>query len=123
MIKYNEAQSIRKIYEQIVKKLQEEKLNFDNQLSQFEKTLKSRKQDGLELHLMSRDANHAKEVAKAELQRFEQQIIEERKQREKDLQHRKEMAKQKLELSETMEKKVIFYFLYWFIFFYLGLES
>jgi hypothetical protein len=64
MIKYNEAQSIRKTYEQIVKRLQEERLTFDNQLANFEKTLKAKKQDAAQLELMSRDANHAKEVAK-----------------------------------------------------------
>lgn len=31
MIKYNEAQSIRKTYDQIVKRLKEERVNFDNQ--------------------------------------------------------------------------------------------
>ncbi|KAI9333330.1 hypothetical protein BDR26DRAFT_898591 [Obelidium mucronatum] len=64
MIKYNEAQSIRKTYEHIVKRLQDERLTFDNQLATFEKTLKAKKQDSLELEMMSRDANHAKEVAK-----------------------------------------------------------
>ena len=32
MIKYNEAQSIRKTYEQIVRRLKEERIGFDNQL-------------------------------------------------------------------------------------------
>ncbi|KAJ3215197.1 hypothetical protein HK099_006482 [Clydaea vesicula] len=107
LIKYNEAQSIKKTYDQIVKKLQEERLTFDNQLANFEKTLKDRKQDAAELELMSKDANHAKEVAKAELARFEQQINEERKQREKDLQHRKELARQKMEFSEKLDRKAL----------------
>ncbi|KAJ3209926.1 hypothetical protein HDU67_005818 [Dinochytrium kinnereticum] len=105
MIKYNEAQSIRKTYEHIVKRLQEERLSFDNQLANFEKCLKSKKQDALELEMMSRDANHAKEVAKAELARFEQQINEERKQRERDLQTRKELVKQKMEINDKLDRK------------------
>ncbi|KAI8927052.1 hypothetical protein BC831DRAFT_504122 [Entophlyctis helioformis] len=105
MIKYNEAQSIRKTYEQIVKRLQDERLSFDNQLANFEKTLKAKKQDAAELEMMSRDANHAKEVAKAELGRFEQQINEERKQREKDLQMRKELVKHKLEINDKLDRK------------------
>ncbi|KAJ3387725.1 hypothetical protein HDU84_000604 [Entophlyctis sp. JEL0112] len=105
MIKYNEAQSIRKTYEQIVKRLQDERLTFDNQLATFEKTLKAKKQDAVELEMMSRDANHAKEVAKAELARFEQQINEERKQRERDLQMRKELVKQKMEINDKLERK------------------
>jgi coiled-coil domain-containing protein 151 len=106
MIKYNETQSIKKTYELIVKRLQEERLTFDNQLTNFEKGQRSKKQDAAELDMMSRDANHAKEVAKAELARFEQQINEERKQREKDLQLRKEMVKHKLEISDKTDKKV-----------------
>lgn len=105
MIKYNEAQSIRKTYEHIVKRLQDERLTFDNQLATFEKTLKAKKQDALELEMMSRDANHAKEVAKNELARFEQQINEERKFRERELQMRKELVKQKLEFSEKLDRK------------------
>ncbi|TPX62362.1 hypothetical protein PhCBS80983_g00563 [Powellomyces hirtus] len=104
-IKYNEAQAVRKTYEQIVKRLQEERLTFDNQLTNFEKTLKIKKQDALELEMMSRDANHAKEVAKAELTRFEQQINEERKEREKDLQARKELVKQKMEVADKIDWK------------------
>jgi len=100
VIKYNEAQSIRKTYELIVKRLQEERLNFDNQLSNLEKTIRAKKQDGAELEMMSRDANHAKEVAKVELAGFEQQINEDRKQREKDLSSRKEMVKAKLEAND-----------------------
>ncbi|KAJ3129097.1 hypothetical protein HK100_008836 [Physocladia obscura] len=105
MIKYNEAQSIRKTYEHIVKRLQDERLTFDNQLATFEKTLKAKKQDSLELEMMSRDANHAKEVARAEHARFEQQINEERKQRDRDLQVRKELVKQKMEVIDKLERK------------------
>lgn len=32
IIKYNEAQSIRKTYEQIVKRLKDERITFDNQV-------------------------------------------------------------------------------------------
>ena len=45
MIKYNEAQSIRKTYEQIVKRLREERVGFDNQLSAIERTLGSKQHD------------------------------------------------------------------------------
>ncbi|KAI9106169.1 hypothetical protein DFS34DRAFT_49148 [Phlyctochytrium arcticum] len=104
-IKYNEAQAVRKTYEQIAKRLQEERLTFDNQLANFERTLKAKRQDATELEMMSRDAGHAKEVAKTELARFEQQINEERKQREKDLQMRKELVKQKLEIADKIDWK------------------
>lgn len=53
MIKYNEAQSIRKTYEQIVKRLREERVNFDNQLAAIERTLDARRRDYEELLLLS----------------------------------------------------------------------
>lgn len=107
MIKYNEAQSVRKTYEHIVKRLQEERLSFDNQLGHFERSLKSKKQDAKELEMMSKDANHAKECAKAELSRIETHNIDERKQRDKSLQTKKEVVKQRLqELQEKLDRKV-----------------
>jgi DNA repair exonuclease SbcCD ATPase subunit len=106
LIKYNEAQSIKKMYEQIIKKLQEEQLTFDQQLAYYEKTLKIKKQDIIELESMSRDANHAKEIAKSELIKFEQKVNEERKHREKELETKKEMVKQKLEFHEKNDRKV-----------------
>ncbi|KAI9014788.1 hypothetical protein BC832DRAFT_546480 [Gaertneriomyces semiglobifer] len=104
-IKYHEAQAVRKVYEQIVKRLQEERLTFDNQLANFEKALKVKKQDAMELESMSRDANHAKEVAKTELAMIEQQINEERKQREKDLYARRELVKHKMEIADKIDWK------------------
>ncbi len=83
MIKYNEAQSIRKTYEQIVKRLKEERIGFDNQLAAIERTLRAKEKDLEELVLMSHDAQHAKEMAKAELSKLELQIAEERRAREK----------------------------------------
>lgn len=66
MIKYNEAQSIRKTYEQIVKRLREERVGFDNQLAALERTLNAKRHDYEELLLLSGDANHAKEMAVSE---------------------------------------------------------
>ena len=74
LVKYNEAQSIRKTYEQIVKRLKEERMGFDNQLAAIERTLKAKEHDLEELILMSHDANHAKEVAKAELAKIDMQL-------------------------------------------------
>jgi len=41
---------------------------------------------------MSHDANHAKEIAKAELGKVDLQLLAERQQREKDLQERRAQA-------------------------------
>merc|ERR1711939_543849 len=105
MIKYNEAQSIRKTYEQIVKRLKEERIGFDNQLAAIERTLKAKEKDLEELVLMSHDAQHAKEVAKGELLKLEHTLTEERKQREKELADRRALVQQKVEMNQRMEKR------------------
>ena len=78
MIKYNEAVSIKKAYEAIVKRLREERVGFDNQLAAIERTLKAKDHDYQELLHMSRDANRAKEAAQVELHRFRQAFNDER---------------------------------------------
>ena len=98
-------QSIRKTYEQIVKRLKEERIGFDNQLAAIERTLKAKEKDLEELVLMSHDAQHAKEVAKAELLKLEHQLMEEKKQREKELADRRALVQQKVEMNQRMEKR------------------
>ncbi|KAL7748508.1 hypothetical protein RI367_006203 [Sorochytrium milnesiophthora] len=107
IIKFNETQSIRKVYDEIVKRLQEERLTFDIQLAHFDRTLHQKKLDAAELEVMSRDANHAKELAKTELARIEERIAEDRKTREKDLALRKELVRQKIETNESLEQKLL----------------
>lgn len=106
MIKFNETQAIRKIYDQILKQLQEERRTFDSQLENFEKTLKAKKLDSFELEAISKDASHSKDVAKTELARIETRLTEERRIREKEIQRRKELIKQKKQLDEKTERKV-----------------
>lgn len=105
MIKYNEAQSIRKTYEQIVKRLKEERVGFDNQLHAIERTLKAKERDYEELLLLSHDAYHAKEMAQAELHRFEQGVMEERNQRDKEVQEKKLLVQQRVEMNQRLEQR------------------
>merc|ERR1711988_1694448 len=105
VIKYNEAQSIRKTYEQITKRLKDERITFDNQLAAIEKTLKAKEHDYEELLLMAHDANHAKEAARAELARFEQAVAEERRQREKELNERRAQARARQEMMTRAENR------------------
>ena len=90
MIKYNEAQSIRKTYEQIVRRLKEERVGFDNQLAAIERTLSAKQRDFEELMLLAGDANHARETALGELDRVRAGYEEERKRRR---QEKKELEK------------------------------
>ena len=103
MIKYNEAQSIRRTYEQIVKRLKEERIGFDGQLAAVERTLKAKDHDLEELTLMLHDATHSKEQAKGELARLEDQLLEERKHRDEELK-----AKRKIVVWRSASKRAIF---------------
>merc|ERR1712190_633639 len=105
MIKYNEAQSIKKTYEAIVKRLKEERIGFDNQLAAIEHTLKSKERDYEELLLLSHDAYHAKEMAQAELHRFEQGVMEERNQRDKEVQEKKMLVGQRVSMNKRLEQR------------------
>jgi len=105
MIKYNEAQSIRKTYDQIVKRLKEERVNFDNQLGAIEATLHAKEHDYEELLLMSHDASHAKDVAKAELLKLQSLVAEERKAREKELTERRNAVQAREEMHNRMVER------------------
>tara|TARA_B110001452_G_scaffold174347_1_gene146144 strand:+ start:157 stop:804 length:648 start_codon:yes stop_codon:yes gene_type:complete len=62
--KYEDAQEVRRTYEQIVKRLKEERIGFNNQLEARESTMRAKEADYEELLLMSHDANQSKELAK-----------------------------------------------------------
>lgn len=95
MIKYNEAQSIRKTYEQIVKRLTEERVGFDNQLSAIEKTLAAKQHDYEELQLLSGDAIHARETAIQAAEKTKLKYKEDAEARAKDIDERQVMIQQK----------------------------
>ena len=105
MIKYNEAQSIRRTYEQIVKRLKEERIGFDNQLAAVERTLKAKDHDLEELTLMLHDATHSKEQARAELARLEDQLLEERKHRDEELKAKRKIAEQRAEMAKRLAER------------------
>ena len=42
MIKYNEAQSVQKTYEEVLKRLREERVGYDSQLAIIENSLKGK---------------------------------------------------------------------------------
>lgn len=60
MIKYNEAQSIRRTYEQILTRLREERAGYDNQISAIQKSLKAKGHDCEEFKLLLQDAKQAR---------------------------------------------------------------
>lgn len=103
MIKYNEAQSIRKTYEQIVKRLKDERVGYDNQLAAIERSLKGKENDYQELLLLRHDAQHAKEMSEAELSRLTAQITVERRMRAKEVQDKSAAVQTRIEQTNKME--------------------
>jgi len=100
MIKYNEAQSIKTTYTQIVKRLKTERVGFDNQLSALERTLQSKQRDYEELLFLSGDAGHAREVGAQELQKVKGAYEEERGRREGELRERHQLVQVRNEKGE-----------------------
>ncbi|EQC39938.1 hypothetical protein SDRG_02594 [Saprolegnia diclina VS20] len=105
MIKYNEAQSIRKTYEQIVKRLKEERIGFDNQLAAIERAAAAKNHDYDELVMLSNDAAHAKELTLLELERVRSNYEEERRLREKELREKQQVVKMKLDMNARLDKR------------------
>ena len=98
-------EGIKKTYEQIVKRLKEERVGFDNQLAAIERTLASKQHDYEELLLLSADANHAREVAVQELDRVKGGYEEVKKHRDKELRERQQMAQVKTDMNARIEKR------------------
>ena len=64
MIKYNEAMSIRRTYEQILARLKEERAGYDNQIAAIQKSLKAKGHDLNEFKLLLQDSKMAKVYSK-----------------------------------------------------------
>jgi len=103
--KYEDAFEVRQTYEQIVKRLKEERIGFENKLEARELALRAKEADYEELLLMSHDANQSKEMAKNELAKFEAAVSEERKLREKELSERRALVSKKEEVNMELERK------------------
>lgn len=105
LIKFNEAQSIRKTYEQIVQRLKDERIGFDHQLAMLDRTYKIKCRDFEELLLLSGDANHAKDVAKTELEHVRTGYDDERRRRERELRERHHLVKLRKESIDRLMKQ------------------
>ena len=60
MIKFNEAMSIRRTYEQILARLKEERAGYDNQICSIQKSLKAKEHDCDEFKALLQDATQAR---------------------------------------------------------------
>lgn len=71
MIKYNEAMSIRRTYEQILNRLKEERSGYDNQIAAIQKSLKAKQHDFEEFLLLLQDAKQARSYSEILLKNIE----------------------------------------------------
>ena len=70
MIKYNEAISIKKTYAVIFKRLSDERVTYEQNLTQIEKALANKNTDFEKLIAMSKEAAIAREVANRKLHSY-----------------------------------------------------
>ena len=67
--------------------------------------MKGKEHDFEELLLLSHDANHAKELAEAELRKFEAEIDGRRKLRYKEVKDQKDSIEERIEFKDKHDKK------------------
>ena len=100
MIKYNEAMSIRRTYEQILARLKEERAGYDNQIAAIQKSLKAKGHDLNEFKLLLQDSKQARNYSELLLkntqlskeafeEHFEQLIQAHRRENQKEIQREK----------------------------------
>lgn len=104
MIKYNESLSIRKTYDIILKKLKEERVVFDKQLSSLEEQVKDKQGELGEMLLLSHDAKVAKQNAAKDLSEHQAQIHALRHQRLGEIQAQKEAVEKRVSSQEEALK-------------------
>ncbi|AAZ11305.1 uncharacterized protein TEOVI_000309600 [Trypanosoma equiperdum] len=97
LIKHNEVNAIRRTYEALLERLQQEQAGFDTQLAAMEKTLQNKEKDLCDLNTVAAEASNGRDAAKAEVLRLKAQLTRERRAQNKDLEERRAfvMTKQK----------------------------
>jgi coiled-coil domain-containing protein 151 len=104
-IKLQEAVSIQRTYVQIIERLQSERLMYDKQVYDLQEAIRIKQAELDQLVSVGNDAALARDSARADMEAFEAKLLEDRKQRERDLHQRKQMVKEVLEATEKMERR------------------
>ena len=114
MIKYNEAMSIKRTYEQILMRLKEERAGYDNQIAAIQKSLKAKGHDLSEFKLLLQDSKQARNYSEllvkntqlskdAFEEHFEQLILAHKRENLKEIQKEKmEEKKKRLKQNEII---------------------
>ena len=102
--RYDDEHRLKMSYEQVINRLKKEQLEWPAEIKQLESLVSQKEQDYEQLLVMSHDANSSKEAAKVELGKFESLVLDERKQREKELQERRTVLQKKQQLASELDR-------------------
>lgn len=105
-LKIDEATHLRRIYEDIKRKLEVEAEKFPCILDAMESEIQATRTELKELKAMHDDAQISKEAAQTELAKHEKVVYTERKQREVELQKMKKEAEEKKMQHERIDRRI-----------------
>lgn len=106
VIKNQEAQFIGKTYKQIIERLQQDRLTFDGRVTALEQAIVGRRQEINRLEAMLSDASMARDLARADLSRAEQETVAARSGREQEKKRLQGLAEERRRHYEAMEKRL-----------------
>ncbi|PAA57121.1 hypothetical protein BOX15_Mlig032824g1, partial [Macrostomum lignano] len=104
-MKLKEAEHIKRTYEQIKSRLQEDHLSFGNTLDAMEAEIREGREEISELERTAEEANRSKEEAAHKLKKMEETVYTERKRREQEIHKLKSEADEKRLQYEKMERR------------------
>ncbi|KAL0224830.1 hypothetical protein RCL1_002742 [Eukaryota sp. TZLM3-RCL] len=104
-IKYNESTGIKSTYEQICKRLGEERLGYQNEIQQLETLIKQKEEDVNQVVTILNDAKHAKVCVKRQLEQAKGRIEAQRETRDAALQEKKMQLERKMELTLRLQER------------------
>lgn len=105
-IKFQEAQHIGRTYQEIIRKLEQDRLGFDAQVTKLEKAIDARKQELSDLEAMCADACLARDQARKELAAKEALLNSDRAKREAEKKRLSALAEERRRQFDALEKRM-----------------
>lgn len=105
-LKLEEAEHINRTYLSIKDQMIKDSLTFGNDLDDLEADIEKQKEELKELQEMNKDAQIARDAAKAELSKHEEAVYRERREREEALNELKKQAEEKKAHAEKVERRL-----------------
>ncbi|KAL0214843.1 hypothetical protein P9112_007027 [Eukaryota sp. TZLM1-RC] len=106
-IKFNEAQGIKNTYEQIVKRLTEERMGYQNDIKELETLIKQKEEEIAEVELILSDAKQAKNQVQNELEKAKTKFETQREARETALLEKRDALEKRVELYNKLKEKEV----------------